>query len=92
MKRQSQRALARCISGNLEPRIGDPTPAVTSQGSGVETDKKVVRRPGPAPLASRVSRGETRHWATVAWLTGTGSFPQASLSSPLQFLIFVSQS
>lgn len=92
MKHKSQRALASCISGNLEPGIGDPTPAVTSQGSGVKMNKKVVHRPGPGLLASRVSRGETRHWTTVAWLIGTGSFPQAPLSSPLQFLISVSQS
>lgn len=44
IKHESQRALASWIPGNQEPGIGDPTPAVTSQGSGVETTKR-----GPPP-------------------------------------------
>lgn len=59
IKHKSQRALASCIPGNLEPGIGDPTPAVTSQGSGAKKTNKKVVRPGPRRVAAaRVSRGE----------------------------------
>lgn len=53
IKHESQRALGSCIPGNQEPGIGDPTPAVTSQGSGVETNKKGVLRPGLGLLAAQ---------------------------------------
>lgn len=88
IKHKSQRALASCIPGNLEPGIGDPTPAVTSQGSGAQKTNKKVVRPGSGRLAARVSRGERGGLTTVAWLTG--SFPQVPLSDPLQALISLS--
>lgn len=53
IKPKSQRAPASCIPSNQEPGIGDPTPAVTSQGSGVETNKKGVPHPGLGLLAAQ---------------------------------------
>ena len=44
IKPKSQRAPASCIPSNQEPGIGDPTPAVTSQGSGGDQQKG-----GPPP-------------------------------------------
>lgn len=62
IKHESQRALSSWIAGNQEPGIGDPTPAVTSQGSGVETNKKGSPALVLDSWQPRVSRAE-RAWA-----------------------------
>lgn len=94
IKHESQRAPASCIPGNQEPRTGDPTPVVTSQGNGVETNKKGVPHPGPGLLAVRVSRAGRESLGTGLGLPGLQeqALPPAPLSCPLQTLIAVSLS
>lgn len=87
IKHESQRTLASWIPGNQEPGIGDPTPAVTSQGSRVETNKKGSPRPGLGLLAaqsvkSRESLGTGLGLPNLKEQAPPLPCPQAPLSLP----------